>query len=79
MSCIQVYSAVFETYAGPVSPLHDHILPSHVSPRCRTPLNHAVQRLAAYGIRSLLSSHRQENLTLDALASATGSCVLVAL
>ncbi|CAM9432209.1 unnamed protein product, partial [Scytosiphon promiscuus] len=29
------------------------------------------QRLAAYGIRSLLSSHRQEDLTLDALFAAT--------
>ncbi|CAN0517901.1 unnamed protein product [Ectocarpus sp. 12 AP-2014] len=29
------------------------------------------QRLASYGIRSLLSSHRQENLSLDALLAAT--------
>lgn len=31
------------------------------------------QRLATYGIRSLLSSHRQEDLTLDALATTTGN------
>ncbi|CAB1102446.1 unnamed protein product [Ectocarpus sp. CCAP 1310/34] len=29
------------------------------------------QRLASYGIRSLLSSHRQENLSLEALLAAT--------
>ncbi|CAM9854945.1 unnamed protein product, partial [Sphacelaria rigidula] len=31
------------------------------------------QRLAAYGIRSLLASHRQEDITLELLASVTGA------
>lgn len=35
--------------------------------------NLVAQRLATYGIRSLLSSHRQEDLTIDVLASATGT------